>query len=78
MVTFKKFGRKYTVRGDRAPEAPTRAQKKREAKTARFFGRAAARMDAPPTLPKPSAAYVWATTGKAPGAAAAGAAAAKA
>lgn len=56
-VTYKKFGRKYTVAPELAPTEPTRAQRKRAASTARFFARARALQQAPPTLPPPNARY---------------------
>jgi large subunit ribosomal protein L47 len=56
-VTYKKFGRKYTVEPERAPKEPTRAQRKRAASTQRFFARARALQQAPPTLPAPNARY---------------------
>ena len=66
MVTFKKFGRKYTLPEEDAPTAPTRAQRKRESKNARYFAGARARAAAPPQLPGVSAGYAWATEGRGP------------
>lgn len=56
-VTYKKFGRKYTVAPELAPQAPTRAERKRAQATQRFFARARALQQAPPTLPPPNARY---------------------
>lgn len=61
-MTFKKFGRKYTVDEADAPP-PTRAAKKRNDKQRMFFARATATMAAPPKLPAENAGFVWATTG---------------
>lgn len=74
-VTYKKYGRKYTVPAARAPEKPTAAQRKREARDAAFFARRSAMLKAEPTLAPPSAAYTWATQGKAGTAGSKGAAA---
>ncbi len=63
MVSYKKWGRKYTVPAHLAPEKPTRAEKKRAARTSRYFARARAANDAPPTLPGPSPSFLYATTG---------------
>lgn len=62
-VTYKKFGRTYTVPIDQAPEKPTRQQKKVMAKTRKYFNKARAMTEAPPTLPSKSSAFVYATTG---------------
>ena len=66
MVTFKKFGRKYTVPEEDAPTEPTRAQKKREAKNIRYFKGAAAKAASPPELPPSPPGFAFATTGKGP------------
>lgn len=39
LVTYKKFGRSFTVPVERAPAAPTRQQKKVAAKNARYWAR---------------------------------------
>ena len=70
MVTFKKFGRKYTVAPELAPTSPTRAQRKRSANTQRFFARARALQGAEPKLPPQNARYAFATRGAVEGAAA--------
>ena len=66
MVTFKKFGRKYTVPVENAPTEPTRAQKKREANNTRYFKGARAQAESPPQLPPSPPNYEWALTGKGP------------
>ena len=51
-VTYKKFGRKYTVPASMAPEKPTRAEMKRKAKTRIFFAKAAGLAAKPPATVK--------------------------
>ena len=63
MVTFKKFGRKYTVPPELAPQTPTRAQRKRSAATQRFFTRARTLQAAEPKLPSQNARFAFATQG---------------
>jgi ribosomal protein L29 len=60
MVTYKKFGRKYTVPEEDAPKEPTRQEIKRAARTSRYFTKARAMMNAPPALAPKSAGLLWA------------------
>ena len=60
MVTYKKFGRKYTVPEEDAPTEPTRQELKRAARTSRYFTKARAMMNAPPALAPKSAGLLWA------------------
>jgi hypothetical protein len=63
-VTYKKFGRKYTVPADEAPEVPTAAQVKRIRSKGRYLSRIRALAQAAPTAPETSPGLVFATTGK--------------
>jgi hypothetical protein len=63
MVTYKKFGRKYTVPEREAPTKPTQAERKRKARSAGYFASRKALLDAPLSLPKAGAKFVWATKG---------------
>lgn len=61
-VTYKKFGRKYTVQpGEDVPS--TRASRKAASKKRRFFSRARDALAAPPTLPAENRGFAWATRG---------------
>jgi hypothetical protein len=60
MVTYKKFGRKYTVPEEEAPQEPTRQEMKRAARTSRYFTKARAMMNALPALAPKSAGMLWA------------------
>ncbi len=64
MVTFKKFGRKYTVPEADAPATPTRAQRRSEAGSRAFFARARAAAAAPPVLAPPTPGFAFATAGE--------------
>lgn len=70
LVTYKKFGRKYTVPEGKAPSKPTQAEKKRKARSAGYFASRKALLDAPPSLPRAGGKFVWATKGGAQPAAA--------
>ena len=62
-VTFKRFGRKYTVSEQHpAPASPTRAERARADRTRRYFARAQKLQAAAPTLPQ-SKSFAFATTG---------------
>ncbi len=63
MVTYKKFGREYTVPEEDAPLFPTRATRLTIAKRGRYIKRAAALLRAPPMPVAESPTFVYATKG---------------
>jgi hypothetical protein len=63
-VTYKKFGRKYVVPADQAPEVPTAAERKRIASKGRYLKGLRALAQTPAAEPEASPGFLFATTAK--------------
>ena len=63
MVTYKKFGRKYTIPQDQVTDNLPKSMKKRIANTGTYYKRIKQLNNAPPMPVQPSPSYIYGTTG---------------